>query len=472
MIDNRTLYEESNRVKDLIEVAKEEEIIFQKKRLFSYRTEIKSIRSERDLIAKSEKELVKSILSAWKDLRDLRKKQNFTITGYKMLIHKEHTSASDDKTAWDFEIEQEYLEKQHEFEEIKESKLKCYEEDLEKWKVLHAERKEVRQRHKKHQKDMEKGKGSIDAKIFADDEELLAQPEPDKPVPPPEFSEAKERQEIETRAKEFRRHPGEPKLFLELQLNGKTTPAADIYDNREINRRNAVTKTKIFFKVFFNGKEVCQSSLKLIGQDFIIPVGQIFPIQIIHWPDTLKIQIIEGSTLRTSVLAEVSVPIPGPSSSIDKADVAVHEFVSEQLVSHGHAGLGSGQQFSTLADNSAVATDSTRGQLYVRLGWATAPDTGQILAPPAHHWPDSWDRRDPKVSTITSTIRVVNIIFCQCYTALVQVVDHVTEVFDSDGRVDPDKLEEWLLNHRIGESFGHGIAHYAHIVPLCIPRPQ
>ena len=23
-------------------------------------------------------------------------------------------------------------------------------------------------------------------------------------------------------------------------------------------------------------------------------------------------------------------------------------------------------------------------------------------------------------------------------------------MFDGDGRVDPDKLEEWLLNHRIG----------------------
>ena len=33
---------------------------------------------------------------------------------------------------------------------------------------------------------------------------------------------------------------------------------------------------------------------------------------------------------------------------------------------------------------------------------------------------------------------------------LFQIIDHVTEVFDSDGRVDPDKLEEWLLNHRIG----------------------
>ena len=54
------------------------------------------------------------------------------------------------------------------------------------------------------------------------------------------------------------------------------------------------------------------------------------------------------------MLAEVSVPIPGPSSFIDKADVEVHEFVSKQLVSHGHAGLGSGQQFSMLPDSSAV----------------------------------------------------------------------------------------------------------------------
>ena len=202
------MYEESKRVEELIEVATDEEILFQKKRLSSYRTEIKAIRNERDLISKSEKELIKSILSAWKDLRDLRKKQNFTITGYKLLIHKEHTNVNEDKNAWNYEIEQEYMEKVHEFEETKDSNQKKYDEDLEKWKVLHAQRKEVRQRHKKHQRDMEKGRGSIDAKMFADDEELLAQPEPDKPSQPPQFSDSKVRQELETRAKEFRRHPG------------------------------------------------------------------------------------------------------------------------------------------------------------------------------------------------------------------------------------------------------------------------
>ena len=390
----KTLYEECKRVEELIDIAKEEEIYFQKKRLLSYRTEIKAIRNERDLIAKSEKELVKLILTAWKDLRDLRKKQSFTITGHKLIIHKEQTDINKDNAEWNFETEQEYMEKFHEFEETKLENQRKYDAEFEQWKVLHSQRKEVRTRHKKDQKDMEKGRGSIDAKMFADDEELLAQPEPDKPSPPQEFNEAKVRQEIETRAKEFRRHPGEPKLLVELQLNGKTTPSSDVYDNREVNRRTAVTKTKIFFKIFFNDKEVCQSSLKLIGQDFIIPVSQIFPIQIIHWPESLKIQIIEGSTLRTSLLAEVNVPIPESRTSIDKADVDVHEFVSDQVMSHGHAGLGSGHQFSTLADHSSVDTDHTRGQLCVRLGWAVTQE-GSILSPPPSDWEAA--KRDPKV---------------------------------------------------------------------------
>ena len=376
----RTLYEESKRVEEHLQISTDVELQFQKARLASYRTEIKAIRKERDVNSRSEKDLIKSILSAWKDLRELRKKQNFTITGHKLSIHREHTNIEEDDKSWKYEIDQEYLERFHEFEESKEVNLKEYEKELENWKILHSERKEVRQRHKKHQKDMEKGRGSIDAKLFADDEELLAKPEPEKPKPPRELNESREREEIESNAKENRRHPGEPKLFLELQLNGRTTRDADIYDNRELNRRNAVSKTKIFFKIFFNGKEVCQSSLKLIGQDFIIPIGQIFPIQIVHWPESLKIQLVEGSTLRTSVLAEIHLPIPEAGLSLEKCEAAGQEFTSDQEVAHGHAGLGSGRHFSALADNSRLDSDFTRGQLYVRLGWGR--DRQGLLAPP------------------------------------------------------------------------------------------
>lgn len=214
----------------------------------------------------------------------------------------------------------EFEERRLEDEETREGRQEAYNKELERWKELHNRRKEVRQRHKKHQKDMEKGRGSVDADMFAKDEEFINNPEPEKPVPPEEFDEAKVRAEIESTARKFRRNPGEPKLTLELTMSGKTTKDGDIYDNREINRRNAVNKTKILFKIVFNGKEVCQSQSRMIGQDFVIPIGQIFPIQIVQWPDSLKIQIIEGSTLKTTVLAEVDIPLCPSNTSLDKVN--------------------------------------------------------------------------------------------------------------------------------------------------------
>ena len=81
--------------------------------------------------------------------------------------------------------------------------------------------------------------------------------------------------------------------------------------------------------------------MKLIGQDFIIPVEQIFPIQIILRQDTLKIQIIEGSKLRTSVLAardETHNPPLltrlGSTGLVKKANmVGEDDLVSEYLMS-------------------------------------------------------------------------------------------------------------------------------------------
>ena len=68
------------------------------------------------------------------------------------------------------------------------------------WRELHGQRKEVRQRHKRHQRDMDRGRGTIDARQFAEDEELLGEPEPEKPRPPEEFPGAAVREELERAA--------------------------------------------------------------------------------------------------------------------------------------------------------------------------------------------------------------------------------------------------------------------------------
>ena len=124
-----------------------------------------------------------------------------------------------------------------EYEESKNVIKNKYDTELEEWKEMHAKRKEVRQRHKKHEKDMEKGRGSVDADIFAEDEEFLNNPEPEKPVPPEEFDEGKVKAEVESSAKLYRRNPGEPKLTL-----GKTS----ILKRLSFNHRSQINLLRYF----------------------------------------------------------------------------------------------------------------------------------------------------------------------------------------------------------------------------------
>ena len=90
-------------------------------------------------------------------------------------------------------------------------------------------------------------------------------------------------------------------------------------------------------------------------------------------------------------------------------------------VGHGHAGLGSGRQFSSKADNSQVETDWTRGAVWVRAGWGRAGD-GSLLSPP----------QQPPHRLATAPQQ-----------------DNITQLLDTDGRLDPDRLGEWLSSRRL-----------------------
>ena len=57
-------------------------------------------------------------------------------------------------------------------------------------------RREARKRQKIRQKNSERGSGSADATEMASDEQLLANPEDEKPEPPPEFDEEAVRQKV------------------------------------------------------------------------------------------------------------------------------------------------------------------------------------------------------------------------------------------------------------------------------------
>jgi hypothetical protein len=76
----------------------------------------------------------------------------------------------------------------------------------------------------------------------------------------------------------------------------------------------------VLLRLLYNGKEVLTSQPKVLGQDFVIPFGQIFPLQILQWPEAgLRIQILEGNGgLRNRLLAEVEIPLCDPETGLDK----------------------------------------------------------------------------------------------------------------------------------------------------------
>ncbi len=285
----------------------EEEREFQERRLETYGNEIKAIRLQRDSDSKEERSLTRSILELWKEIRQVRNTQGYQNTAHKIVIKKESVVVSADKEKWATELKRELSFAKEEHMANYDKLQAAYTNQIQVWKDMHNQRREARKRQKQRQKDAEKGSGTADANEMANDESLLAEPEAQKPEPPEPFDETATREELEKKALECRRPPGEPKIHLELiHANGSNSEA---HDNRELNRRNALSKTKIFTKIFFNGKEVCQSTAKIMPSDFTIQLGQIFPIQIVQLPEQLTLQIIEGGTIKTNVIAELKLPI-------------------------------------------------------------------------------------------------------------------------------------------------------------------
>lgn len=362
-----------------------EEKNFQARRLETYRTEIKTMRAERDADCKEERTLTRSILELWKEIRVLRNSQGYQNTHCKVVIKKESVNASADKKKWSHELKRELEFAKEDHLSNYDQLLAKYETDIETWKETHNKRKEARKRQKQRQRDADKGSGSADANEMADDEALLAEPESKKPEPPQSFDEESTRSSLEKHALECRRPPGEPKLHLEWINSSGNGNNSETHDNRELNRRNALSKTKIFAKIFFNGKEVCTSSSKSLSTDFVIQVGQIFPIQIVQLPEHLKLQIIEGGTLKTVVLAEVKLQLCEPTKTLADCSLEPIEFKSEIKVAHDHSGLGSGNTFSTNLEGSEIDQEFTKGKIFARVGWARGPN-GMIMAPSSDQW--------------------------------------------------------------------------------------
>lgn len=71
--------------------------------------------------------------------------------------------------------------------------------------------------------------------------------------------------------------------------------------------------------------------------------GEVFTIQIVQWPESIKIQIFESKLLTSSVIAEVYIPIPEVQQTAKSlTGTEQYQFTSNKVSTFSHSAVGSG----------------------------------------------------------------------------------------------------------------------------------
>lgn len=71
--------------------------------------------------------------------------------------------------------------------------------------------------------------------------------------------------------------------------------------------------------------------------------GEVFTIQIVQWPESIKLQIFETKLLTSSLVAELFVPIPEyEKNTRSSVGIDQYQFTSNKVYSFSHSAIGSG----------------------------------------------------------------------------------------------------------------------------------
>ncbi|XP_031567301.1 coiled-coil and C2 domain-containing protein 2A-like [Actinia tenebrosa] len=350
---------------------KNKEATDREKRARDYLQQIKDVRRLRDTEDYSDRTLIKSMLQCWKDIKSLRDAQGYTTTPIKLVIHKEEADPNEVEL-YRIELEEELRERIEEFESEYQQQLATYESELREWKRI------MKKRKRKQEQLVSQGDGEQTS--------LMDGEAPHKPVRPAEFDEETERQKILENARKMRRTPGEPILIPEVHNTTSITPPEQC-PRTEVLRRNDVQRWSAFIKVLFNEKEVSKTSVKRLTSDFTIHFGEIHNIQIVEWPESIKLQIIE-SGVPNKLLVELFIPVPEIGRVTGRAELESLEFSSNQMIAYKHEGVGSGHVINLGIPNNTGEPPFfdqeillTSGYLLTGVSWALDND-GRPMAPP------------------------------------------------------------------------------------------
>uniref|UniRef100_A0A670I779 Coiled-coil and C2 domain containing 2B n=1 Tax=Podarcis muralis TaxID=64176 RepID=A0A670I779_PODMU len=170
----------------------------------------------------------------------------------------------------------------------------------------------------------------------------------------------------------------EPLLVPHLTFVTEIT-ADDMCPLDEQQRREKVKMEKYFIKIYYNNKLVSSTSEAPLHQDFKVIFQQIFRIQVLNWPESLRLEIFESSK-KPTLLAKVYLPLPNNITLKSKDVLEEAEFSCEQQVKPSNGAVGSNVPFFLDEKEREELCILTSGKLMYSLSW-TVDDTGAPLAP-------------------------------------------------------------------------------------------
>lgn len=287
-----------------------------------YKKDIKETRESLFIQGKEERQLLKSILALWKNMKTLRTKNGYTATPVKLIINKESQSLEADK--------------------------KLYEENLQ--KAYHEVLREYRDEFKKKMKIYKRTLQDIESTPRSETDATIGD-SPKKPIY--NVDEDDVFKLLKSRFEESFRRPGEP--FIRFKVTDSIPVTSEVENSEEMLRRHLVASTKLYLKIICNNLTVCKTKAITLNNSFDCHFDEKISILLTNIPKFIRIFIVE----QTNVLhknSSIEVNIPVSSQSITKTNVknAQEEFEKFDSLNYKHEGIGCGISLKKLLEDANI----------------------------------------------------------------------------------------------------------------------
>ncbi|GCC22301.1 hypothetical protein chiPu_0000688 [Chiloscyllium punctatum] len=311
----------------------------------------------------NDRTLITNILKVWKQIKNVRILNNYICTPVKLQLQE-------------LEVNYEAFGKQCEVEYIAE--VIGLEQQLQQqfWKEMETYNEKLKNLQNKQK---------VKRRKLTEGDESVSEDTDDDIGKPPVLSTPTDREKMEDMARKksswIQKQQIKPTLIPKLLLTVDVTPTSQC-SGAELQRRMEVENHKFFIRIFYNDKFVSSTVISQLLPDFSVQFRQIFNIQIIHKPESIRFEIYELVNKNIKLLAKVYIPIPDVTTIANTVVLEEVEFGSDEIVTTTHEGVGSNVPFVLDETKSEEYFLLTSGKLLYAVSWGVDKD-GLALAPPA-----------------------------------------------------------------------------------------